>query len=63
MWHRSDFVVGEAPTRCREGFELMIMLLTMIGFVANEEKCSGPGTVQIFLGVWMDSDTRLALGM
>ena len=33
------------------------MLLTMLGFVANEEKCSGPGTVQIFLGVGMDSDT------
>jgi hypothetical protein len=53
----SDFEVGEFPTRCREGFELMILLLTMLGFVANEEKCSGPGTVQIFLGVGMDSDT------
>jgi hypothetical protein len=35
----------------------MILLLTLLGFTVNEDKCSGPDSVQIFLGVGMDSDT------
>lgn len=53
--------LGDPPTRCHSGFSLMILLLTSLGFVVNVAKCDPPATVQIFLGVGMDSDT-LGLG-
>ena len=46
---------ARADARCREGFVLMLATLCALGFVANEDKCDPPSTVQVFLGVGMDS--------